>query len=351
MEDLLPKDNEKIPLPDFGTVNPTEVQPFAPDQMVRCEQCLRANPPTRVNCLYCSAALPVTDTSSQMQKPGLRRLEKWEHGINTILIDVGANLSERAIAEAADLLKLKLEDLQRIVSIRSPLPLARAATEDEATLIQRRLTALGLYTTAVADNELRLNDDQMIRIRSASVADDGIMGYQLAGLPGIELKFKDLVLLVLGRLFTRRTEVKERKSRRAEDDIVHASQFFADQAILDIYAGPESQTVRLEASSFDFSVLGTRKALVTGENLGKLVQLIRERAPQVTVSDAYIATRQALEPVWPSELRTEAIGWHRERPGRYSTSGATESSNEDQFRRYSRLQYYLQLKPPAVQRA
>jgi len=222
---------------------------------------------------------------------------------------------------------------------------ARAESEDEAGLIFRRLTAIGLYTSPVPDSQLRLDEREMVRIRLASIDDEGITGYHLAGSAGLKLKFSDLVLLVLGRLFVKRMEVKERKSRRAEDDIVHASEFFKDEALLDIYAGPESPSFRVEASSFDFSVLGDRKGLVAGENLGKLVDLIREHSPQVELSDSYTSLRQALEPVWPSQTRTEAGGWHRERPGKYSTSGVIESSNEDQFTRYSRLQYYLKVKP------
>src|SRR5262249_3158166 len=149
---------------------------------------------------------------------------------------------------------------------------------------------------------------------------------------------------VSGRLFIRRVEVKERRSRRAEDDIVHKSEFFTDEAVLDIYADTNKAPWRIEAGSFDFSILGQRKGLVAGENLGKLVELIREHSPQAELDQSYTTLRQTLEPIWPSEQRTEASGWHRERPGKYSTSDVTERSNENQFTRYSRLQYYLKQK-------
>jgi hypothetical protein len=73
--------------------------------------------------------------------------------------------------------------------------------------------------------------------------------------------------------------------------------------------------------------------------------MICELTSGVAIDDSYTQTRQAIEPIWPPEQRTEASGWHRERPGKYSTSGVTETSNEDQFTRYSRLQYYLQMNP------
>jgi hypothetical protein len=289
--------------------------------------------------------LPVTDKTAGLQKPTLRRLETWEPGYNVIPGQTLKDLSDETIAEAAGLLKLSTDELQRIVSSDRPLPLARAATTDEAALILRRLSQLNLQALILPDDELRLEEKDMVKIRSASLDEHEFTGYASAGSAGTTVRFSELVLVVRGRLLQRRVEVKERKSRRAEDDIVHASEFFSDEAVLDIYGSPQTPCMRIEAGSFDFSVLGDRKGLVTGENLARCIELFRERAPQVEVDEAYPSFRQAMEPIWHSEQRTEAAGWHRERPGRYSTSGVTQSSNENQFTRYSRLLYYLKLNP------
>ncbi len=338
----MPKDNEKISQLDPGLVLPSETPAFPPDLMVRCEDCLRAHPPTRVNCIYCGAILPVTEQSARLQKPALRRLERWENGFNCILVPrAERSLTSPALAEAGELLKLRPDDLQRIIAASQPLPLARAATEDEAALIFRRLSTLGLETVIVPDEQLI--NHSLVRIRTASFQEMGIRSYQSSGMTSADVLFAQITLLVLGRLFVKRVEVKERKSRRAEDDLVNASQFFTDAAVLDIHSDKESW--RIEASNFDFSLLGARKGLVTGENLNTLISLLRESAPHAELDDSYTSLRQALEPVWPSEQRTQAIGWHRERPGKYSTSGATESDNENQFTRYSRLRRYLKLNP------
>ena len=138
------KDNENILLPilleEPGEPAPA---PFGLDQMIRCDECLRANPPTRVNCIYCGTALPLTESTANLQKPALRPLEKWEQGYNNILLPPVANLSDQNRLEAADLLKLNAVDLDRILSSKMPLPVARAATVDEATLVQRRLRVTG----------------------------------------------------------------------------------------------------------------------------------------------------------------------------------------------------------------
>ena len=330
-------------LPDLGTLEPSDVQPFAADQMVRCESCLRANPPTRINCLYCGGVLPVTENTARLQKPALRRLEPWEQGFNTILLPTSTALSDEQLRESADLLKLKPEELQRIISSKRTLPVAHAASNDEAILIKRRLNDFGLKTITIPDEQLFLVDCQMQRIRSARIEGEQFIGHQVGDAAGMVVDRRRIVLLVLGRFLRKRVEVKERKSRRAEDDIVNASEFFSDEAVVDIYADVGSPSCRIESGSFDFSVLGSRKKLVAGENLRTLIEIIREGSPQVEVDESYIVVRQSLEPIWPIQQRTQTIGWHRERPGKYSTSGATESTNENQFTRYSRLQYYLKL--------
>ena len=134
------------------------------------------------------------------------------------------------------------------------------------------------------------------------------------------------------------------------DWLLHATRLTQPrlQVLYDIYGESDSPPWRIEAGSFDFSVLGSRKGLVAGENLRMLIAVIRELSHRAQLDESYVGIRQALEPVWPSQQRTEAGGWHRERPGMYSVAGITESSNENQFTRYSRLQYYLELNPPVA---
>jgi hypothetical protein len=349
LEDLLPKDNEKISLAEFDLISPSELQPFSADQMVHCGTCSRRNPPTRINCLYCGAVLPTTETTAQLQKPALRRLEEWEHGFNIILIPTGHQLSSDRLAEISTFLKLITVDLERIFSKNLALPVARAASEVEADLITRRLAALGLATLTLPDAEL-ISSESMVRVRSAELADDRLTSARVSGAATAEIVFSQIVLLVLGRLFVKRVEVKERKSRRSENELVNASEFFSDVAILDIHCERQNSSWRIEANNFDFSVLGSRKGLVAGENLQALITLIREQAPNAEFDDSYSSLRQALEPVWPSEQRTEAIGWQRQRPGKYSTSGAVESNNETQFTRYSCLRRYFKLNPAGPSR-
>jgi hypothetical protein len=343
LEELLRKDNENVPLPMWTTDEPEELAPtpFAPDQMVRCDECLRANPPTRVNCLYCAAVLPHNESTIVLQKPALRPLEKWEQGYNNILLPPVANLMASGLAEAADLLRLRPEDLSRILIAGTPLPLARSATIDEAQLVQRRLSLLGIDSIIMPDAEPGTDSSGVMKVRALEIEESGLYVYQTPETPFIEISWSDLVLLVVGRLIVKRVELKERKAARAENSILHSSEFATDETVADFFTRKQTMPYRIAANSFDFSCLGSRKGLLVGENIARLLELFREHAPHAEYDDAFNSVRKTLEPVWPSEQQHESSGWRRDRPGKYSIGSVMELSNEMQFLRYSRLRHHL----------
>jgi hypothetical protein len=347
LEELLPEDNENFPFSIDGPSETPVAQRFAPEQMVRCEGCLRANPPTRVNCLYCGSVLPLNEIVVKLQKPELRPLEKWEHGYNNILSPSPANanaadLTETQLAEAADVLRLAPEDLNRILASGRPLPFARAASQDEASLVQRRLSALGIETMMVPDAELALDGTPPAKIRALEINDGGIQAFQSPEAVPTQILWSDLALLVVGRLIVKRVELKEQKAKRAESRILDANEFFTDEAVVDLYTRDQPLPFRIAANSFDFSCLGRRKGLLAAENILELLRLFREHASHLELDESYNSARRLLEPVWPSEQQNESSGWRRERPGKYTTGSVNEVSNETQFLRYSRLRYYLQ---------
>ncbi|MGH9932925.1 MAG: hypothetical protein ACREA9_27310 [Pyrinomonadaceae bacterium] len=342
----MPKDNENIPLPIWTTEEPDSAPlRFAPDQMMRCDECLRANPPTRVNCLYCRAVLPHNETNVNLQKPALRPLEKWEQGYNNILRPPVANLTAAELAEASDLLRLRPEDLDRILAAATPLPLARAATVAEALLVQRRLGLLGIDSSIMPDAEPGTDAAGVVKVRTLEIDEAGIYAYQSPEAPFTTVSWPDFVLLVVGRLIVRRVELKERKSARAENSIQDSSEFVTDETVVDFYTRQQAAPYRIAANSFDFSCLGASKGLLAGENISRLLQLFRERAPQAAYDDSFNSVRKTLEPVWPAEQQNESSGFRRERPGKYSIGSVMELNNEMQFSRYSRLRHYLQTVP------
>jgi hypothetical protein len=337
----LPKDNENVPLLPDEPIARLEPQSFSPDQMVRCEECLRANPPTRLNCLYCAAVLPANETTAHLQKPTLRPLEKWEQGYNNILSTPPANPGEPGLDEAAALLRLTAADLARILEFGMPLPVARAATPEEALLVQRRLEPLGIGTRIVPDAELCAEETADVKVRAIEIDETGIRAFQTPESPFIFIQWSDFDLLVAGRLITRRVELKEKKGPRSENTIVDSTEFFADEAVFELYVKGLSTSYRFSANSFDFTCLGEVKSFLAAENLATLLKCFVENAPHIELDESYNLVRKALDMVWPSEQQNESSGWRRERLGKYSVVSATETSNEKQFLRYSRLRYYL----------
>ncbi|HEX8922831.1 MAG TPA: hypothetical protein VF766_15250, partial [Pyrinomonadaceae bacterium] len=148
-----------------ATMLEPEKRGFSPEQMVRCEKCLRANPPTRASCLYCGAQLPVTEASAHLRQPVLRKLESGQQGFNLILLPQGSTrIKEESLKEMAGQLRLQTEELLRIIEAGEPLPVARTATRDDASLIESRLRTLGARLLAVSDHELALEDSAPKRL-------------------------------------------------------------------------------------------------------------------------------------------------------------------------------------------
>jgi hypothetical protein len=337
----LPKDNENIRLPFTGPIEPSEPQGFAADQMIRCDECLRANPPTRVACLYCSAPLPMTEEAGRLRKPILRPPEKHQTAYNIILLRVDSKLSDELVTQAAELVKLSAENLNRLVTEKVPLPVACTASREEAELVFNRLRDVGLQTVVLSDDELGASEVSVKRIKSMNIDAEGATLQQAGTKDQTEVRWQDVVLIVTGRLFVKRVEIQERKTRRAENEIVQSSEFSSDEAVIDFYTSKHPQTWRIVANGFDFSCLGNEKTLIANENISRLQQFIAANAPQARVDDSYKRLRQILDLVWASQQETQSSGWRRERPGKLSIGLATINSNEIQFTRYSRLQRHF----------
>ncbi|HEY2963076.1 MAG TPA: hypothetical protein VGJ37_11710 [Pyrinomonadaceae bacterium] len=335
----MPKDNENIRLPLLGPIEPSEPQGFTPAQMIRCEECLRANPPTRVNCMYCNVPLPVTESSARLRKPILRPVEKHESGYNMVVLPRDEALSGEAISEAAALLKLKEPELKRILDQGRPLPLARTASREEAELILDRLQELGFRVVILRD------EGAVKRIRSLLLGECELVINPGNAKDEVVLPWSSILLLVPARLIEKRVEVKEMKSRRAENEIIDTSELFSDEAVLDLYLSTHSETWRIGAHGFDFSCLESEKTLLANENIARLQRCLLAKATNAHCDDSYNRLRPVLDLVWSPEQETRSSGWRRERPGKLSIGMATIRSNESQFTRYSRLLYHLLLNP------
>ncbi len=350
-------DDEEVAGLNLDAVLPTEPRGFTFAQMIVCDECLRANAPTRDECLYCTAPLPVTEDSLRLRQPSLRPLEKWEQGFNCILMPKARAdfLSDEQLAEAANFLRMETDALKKIVGACQPLPLARAATQDGANAIRYRLADVqrSFDVLIVADNDLALESKPPIRLRALELTNDGLIGHSVGDYSAEVVSWERIQLLVNGRLYVRRVEVQERLKRGgSEGEIIEAHEFGADEALLDVYAALDPGEWihwRISSAGFDFSCLGEKKTLLAARNFQTLIEILRQQASHARFDDSYKALRHTLSTAWPPEQRTESRGWQRERPGKYTTEAVTTSDNEKQFTLYSRLQNYLRLRGKDLQ--
>lgn len=309
---------------------------FSPEEMIRCDQCLRANPPTRPSCFYCGAALAVTEPSAKLRKPTLLTPDKSEPGYNTILVTLNETPN---LTDLAALLKLPTDAVANLLAAAQPLPVARTASLEHSELLAGRLHEFGLQTEIIPDERLVASENNVIRVRSIAMSDVTFAVRTSVRREPLELKYANLVLMVEGRLLTKTTTVKERKSRKSENEILDASEFYSDEQAFDLYCAMREQTFRIAANSFDFSCLGEQKALTVNENLRMLKQVLKDKAPDMKIDNSYDGVRQSLDLVWGAEKATKSDGWRRDAPGRLIIGATTIVTNENQFTRYSRLRH------------
>ncbi|HLR04625.1 MAG TPA: hypothetical protein VK117_02355 [Pyrinomonadaceae bacterium] len=249
------------------------------------------------------------------------------------------DLAEASLAEAASLLRLKVPELNRILGIGQPVPLSRLATSEEAALISEGLLRLGIETVTINHGDLHL-ERAAKKIRALELSGDSITAVPVNSSDKVTARWDEVTLLVAGRLHLNRHETEERK-RRGRKQTVDSRHLSSDESVLDLYAQSDEVNWRIHANSFDFSCLGSAKAVTTFENFAALVSLLRERAPNAQLDDSYNQARPALATVLPVEQQTRKGEWRRSRAGKFDVATVTTTDNEGQFTRYSRLRHCL----------
>jgi len=334
----LPREDEfqAFDQPGASSGETEPARPFAHAEMVACDVCLRANPPTRMNCLYCGATLPATEQSAALRRPTLKKLEEWERGFNVVLLPRGgASPKPDAVEEAASLLRLEASRLSEIIASGRSLPLARASSTEEAGLVVSRLGVLGLDTEVFTDEVLTRAPE---RARAFEFEEGALVCWQGPDAAPRRVLFDEIALLVEGRIVERRVEVEERKTRfGGRSEVVGARELASDELVLDIYAAGEGAAFRVMSGGFDYSCLGADKGLLAAENFRKLTGALRGLAKSATYDGEYTRLRPLLADVWPSAEHTASLGLVGAGGGRVNTGAVTTISNEAQFTRYARL--------------
>lgn len=316
---------------------------FEPGELVACDKCLRPNAPTRMNCLYCGAKLPVTERSAALRRPALRKLEEWEQGFNVVLHPPPSRPAPETIEELASLLRLDAARVSEVFDAGTTLPVARATSGEEAELVVGRLKARGLDAEVLGDDSLARAP---VRVRALAFGAASLALMTTAESEPARVSWDEVLLLVAGRVVTRRVEMEERPSKLAgRGRLTDAREVASDEAVLDIYTSDAAcEGFRVMADGFDYSCLGASKGLLARDNFKTLILKLRESATRAPLDEEYARLRGVLASAWPPAERNESGGLRRDRPGRLNTESVTVVSNEPQFTRYARMRRLLALR-------
>jgi len=338
-------DADKAPASDFAAVPDTKPQSFALAEMVTCDACLRANPPTRSNCLYCGAILPGTlkETQSTRESGGEQGPDANSNSGFCIVLAPNQSraLDQSSLGEVGELLRLGTAEMQGVVGLGRPVPLLRAATLDQAKMLAEKLVAIGIGVEMFREDALNL-DVPTRKIRALEFSVSGLKATLMRG-EGISIRWDDLILIVTGRLVVNRKESEARR-RRGGSQPLDSRELFSDEPVIDLYTRSDKIGCRISANSFDFSCLGDEKAMTAFENFTTLTRLLSSRAPNVELDDAYRSLRAVLTNIWPLEPQTRKGEWRRSGAGKMDVATVTTIDNEIQFNRYSRLRQQVKLR-------
>jgi hypothetical protein len=323
--------------PAFDPRIQTENLAFDAKELVGCSGCGRLNPPNRLNCVYCGHELEIKDENAAPIKPHLRKLELWERGWNVIVHAADAQVDAGKIAL---LLSMEADDLNSILVAGTPLPLARVESENEAAILSTRLERFGLQCRTVSDADLG-GERPPVRLAGIDIRDGRIaLKHFNTGFVAM-IDYDDLAVIVPGLIAGSRIDTIEKKGRRGKKKLLDQTATTSDESILDIYSRDDEIGFRVHLAGFDFSCLGDDMGLLATENLRRLIDVLKESAPNARVVNNYASVRHALGIVWELESRKDPQGLQRSGFGKRDFGTVISSSNLNQFTKYSRLQRHL----------
>ena len=323
-----------------------QLKRFSHEEMITCESCLRANPPTRKACLYCGVTLPASaglQTNDIEEVSGIQEIPKTAVESNGYYLVVssasGEQMSVSSLEQAANRLQVKQTDLQNALSQGGALPLLYLETSEQASRLIDEFRALGLEAVSINDQDLSTSQLPK-KIHAMEFSDRGVAGSNRTSGEQVFEAWDDLVLIVAGRLQSNKVELIERRKRGGQKP-VDRRELSADEAIFDLYSRSNQGGWRIVASNFDFSSLGAKKGITAFENFRALIGALRERAQNLEVDESYLHKRMVLAGVWPLGEGQKTGGWRRSGTGKYDVSTVTITDNENQFNNYSRLVHLM----------
>lgn len=324
---------DKPDFPDFEIGTSARPRTFSPDEMVTCEDCLRANPPTRASCLYCGAPLPGAVPAPTSEDLPVAIQTVPASGFYVVVSH--DKIDQSSIEKLSSRVPVKPEDLRNAVNARATLPLMQFTSVAESQSFVDNLRGFGAEAEIIKADELQTSANPK-KIRALEFSDSGLTGVTISSGERLSETWEGLGLIVTGRLQMNNVEDVVRRKRGGHKPLDHR-ELTNDESICDLHGRSTPVGWRIQAGSFDFSCLGAEKGMTTFENFRGLMNLLRARSSNVVVDDSYVGARALLTSLWPLETNTRTGGWRRSGAGKVDLSTVTSTDNETQFNNYSSL--------------
>lgn len=333
-------ENDKPPIGKMTEFDPafhSELPGFERGRMVSCDRCERQNPPNRLACLYCGAALPIESLDTELPLARQRKLDAWEPGHNLILRTVESTVD---IPKAARILGLEIDSLNPILDASRPLPIARLESESAADAVANLLAEAGIRCVIVSDTALA-DDYAPRRLRNITLSGDDLILTLFNTHVSNSFSTLDLLLMITGVITKSSSDQVEKKGLRGSSKVLEESSTVTDEPILDLYFRDDPIGFRVQSTGFDFSCLDAEKSLLSELNLKKLAAKILHLAPNARMIDDYKKVRPQLGSIWEIESREDRKGLRHSRFGKKGFGTVASTSNLRQFTKFSRMHFHL----------
>jgi len=332
----LPEPDETLPAaPAAAGAEPRQ---FAPEELLTCDSCLRANAPTRTQCLYCGAGLGAISSRSRSELPFAGTGPEANRIYIVARTGPGQAIAHSVLEQLAERLQFKPAELQAGFASCGPLPLTNASREEAAELLSE-LQAGGFDAFSIPVSEVETSLAAR-KIRALEFTATSLSALTTSPVQQLGAAWSDLSLIVSGRLQINRVEVDERQSRNSIK-YLDRRELSHDESVIDLYVKSDAAW-RIGATDFDFSCLGEQIGLTAFENLRALIELLLRRSG-AELNDAYTRIRPLLNVMWPLETTSSKSRSRRPRASPKDVSVVTATDNTVQFDNYSRLAWGVKL--------
>jgi hypothetical protein len=306
--------------------------------VVLCPRCNRSTSLRRTSCIYCGETLPVTDAATAVQVPILRTVEEWERGYSVILAPLDLELTARQLERLCEIARLPESEARSILEARTPLPVARVPSLEDADLVARLLAEADMGTSIVADADLDL-DRASHRVSELRMEEDAL---QLLVLwkDWVSIRREDLVCAVEGHLVSNRVDIVE-TPKRSKREIVGTSEFFSESFTVDVYGPTIESSFRIRAERFDFTCLGGRPAPFVEANVNRLRTALAGYLGASRYDASFRRVSRLLDHAWPPASRVASRGLGRQGDFRKYSVSSVETDPLAQFTRFSRTRFVL----------